>query len=198
MGFNWKLILRKISDNKQKTGILTHFTQVFYYKNSKYNIHFFNKKTAFNMLKYAFALTLIFLSISKSDAQTAQDTIDITKAALSYIESQHVPNPKTMENALHPRLVKRSVFRSKSTGKDYVSEYFTENMVILAESYNKKGDKFPKNPRKEVKLLDVSAKTASVKLIADTWIDYMHIVKVNGEWKIINVLWQFNDAKEHE
>jgi hypothetical protein len=71
-------------------------------------------------------------------------------------------------------------------------------MIILAETYNSKGDKFPKNQRKEVKLLDVSSKTASVKLIADTWIDYMHIVKTNGDWKIINVLWQYNNISEHE
>ncbi|WP_229335652.1 nuclear transport factor 2 family protein [Flavobacterium sp. ALJ2] len=41
---------------------------------------------------------------------------------------------------------------------------------------------------KGVKLLDVSTRTASVKLIADTWIDYMDVVKTNDEWKIINVL----------
>jgi hypothetical protein len=48
-------------------------------------------------------------------------------------------------------------------------------MILLAESYNVKGDKFPANPKKEVIFLDVSTRTASVKLIADTWIDYMHI-----------------------
>ena len=95
-------------------------------------------------------------------------------------------------------MVKRSVFRNKAAQKDYISEFFAENMVILAETYNVKGDKFPKNPRKEIKLLDVSAKTASVKLLADAWIDYMHIVKTNGEWKIINVLWQYNDVTQHE
>jgi hypothetical protein len=131
-------------------------------------------------------------------AQTAQDTLDINRVALAYIEAQHTPNPTLMEGALHPRLVKRSVFRNKATQKDYISEYFTENMVILAETYNKKGDKFPKNPKKEVKLLDISARTASVKLIADAWIDYMHIVKINGEWKIINVLWQYHDLAEHQ
>jgi hypothetical protein len=130
--------------------------------------------------------------------QTAQDTLAIKRAALAYIESQHNPNPVLMEGALHPRLVKRSVFKNKATQKDYVSEYFTENMIILAETYNKKGDKFPANPKKELKLLDISAKTASVKLVADEWIDYMHIVKVNGEWKIINVLWQYHDITEHQ
>ncbi|CAD0007477.1 nuclear transport factor 2 family protein [Flavobacterium salmonis] len=134
----------------------------------------------------------------KIQAQTAQDTLDIKRVALAYIEAQHNPNPKLMESALHPRMVKRSVFRSKAANKDFVSEFSAENMVILAETYNVKGDKFPKNPRKEIKLLDVSAKTASVKLLADTWIDYMHIVKTNGEWKIINVLWQYNDVSQHD
>ncbi|MFD1602245.1 nuclear transport factor 2 family protein [Flavobacterium artemisiae] len=148
------------------------------------------------MKKY---LILLFLCVSsKFQAQTAQDSAAIKRVALAYIEAQHTPNPKLMESALHPRMVKRSVFRNKTAQKDFVSEFFAENMIILAETYNVKGDKFPKNPRKEVKLLDVSAKTASVKLVADAWIDYMHIVKVNGEWKIINVLWQYNDVSQHE
>ena len=149
------------------------------------------------MKKHLLLIAILFSSF-KFHAQTTQDSIDIKRVALAYIESQHTPNPKLMESALHPRLVKRSVFRNKAAQKDFVSEYFAENMVILAETYNVKGDKFPKNPRKDVKLLDVSTKTASVKLIADTWIDYMHIVKEHGEWKIINVLWQYNDVKQHE
>ncbi|MFW0738233.1 nuclear transport factor 2 family protein [Flavobacterium sp. T12S277] len=149
------------------------------------------------MKNYLLVIAFAFFS-SGLQAQNAQDSLDIKRVALAYIEAQHNPNPKLMEGALHPRLVKRSVFRSKAAKKDYVSEYFTENMVLLAETYNAKGDKFPKNPRKEVKLLDVSARTASVKLIADAWIDYMHVVKTNGEWKIINVLWQYNDVTQHE
>ena len=153
-----------------------------------------------NFSKRYFTLLLLvtaFFSLNLQ-AQTAQDSLEIKRVALAYIEAQHTPNPKLMESALHPRMVKRSVFRNKTAQKDFVSEYFAENMVILAETYNAKGDKFPKNPRKEVKLLDVSAKAASVKLLADAWIDYMHIVKTNGEWKIINVLWQYNDVKQHE
>jgi len=130
--------------------------------------------------------------------QTKQDSLAIKQAALDYIESQHKPNPKQMEDALHPRMVKRTFWKDKATGKDYVRETTTESMVLLAETYNKNGDKFPKPPKKEILLLDVSERTASVKLIADEWIDYIHIVKLNGIWKIINVLWQYNDIKQHE
>lgn len=131
-------------------------------------------------------------------AQTTQDSLEIKQAALDYIESQHVPNAKQMERALHPRMVKRTFWKDKATGKEYIRETTTEYMILLAESYNIKGDKFPAAPKKEVKLLDVSEKTASVKLIANEWIDYMHIVKLNGAWKVINVLWQYNDVKQHD
>jgi hypothetical protein len=149
-------------------------------------------------MKKLFAIILLAVTATALQAQTAQDTVNIKRAALAYIESQHKPDAKLMEGALHPRVVKRSVFKNKLSKRDYVSEYSAENLVILAETYNVKGDKFPANPRKEVKFLDVSPLTASVKLIADEWIDYMHIVKVNGEWKIINVLWQYNIVSEHQ
>lgn len=140
---------------------------------------------------------VLFLTSNFSFGQTKQDSLAIKQAALDYIESQHQPNPQQMERALHPRMVKRTFWKDKSTGKDYLRETTTESMVLLAESYNAKGDQFPSSPKKEVKFLDVSERTASVKLIADTWIDYMHIVKLNGAWKIVNVLWQFNDIKQH-
>jgi len=135
-------------------------------------------------------LSIIFSILSLlTYGQTKQDSIEIKQVAVDYIESQHKPNPIQMENALHPRMVKRTFWKDKATGKDYLRETSTESMILLAESYNKKGDKFPASAKKEVILLDVSERTSSVKLIADEWIDYMHIVKLNGRWKIVNVLW---------
>jgi hypothetical protein len=148
-------------------------------------------------IRFTFLFLIVLLTGSMVFGQTKQDSLDIKQAALDYIESQHKPDPKQMERALHPRMVKRTFWKDKATGKDYVRETTTESMILLAESYNKNGDKFPSSPRKQVILLDVAERTASVKLIADEWIDYMHIVKLNGSWKVINVLWQFNDTSQH-
>ena len=151
------------------------------------------------MYKPFHLLLLLFAGLSMSaTAQTKEDSVAITRAALDYIESQHKPNAAQLERALHPRLVKRPCWNDKTTGKYVLDEYFAENMIILAERYNTKGDKFRVNPKKEVKLLDVSDRTASIKLIADDWIDYMHLTKLNGTWKIVNVLWQFNDQTKHQ
>lgn len=148
-------------------------------------------------MKHLLIYILLFSAYHLAPGQTQQDTLAIKQAALDYIESQHTPNPSRMERALHPRMVKRTFWKDKATGKDYLRETNTESMILLAESYNKKGDKFPPSPRKEVKLLDVSERTASVKLFADEWIDYMHLAKLNGTWKIVNVLWQYNDTQKH-
>lgn len=148
-------------------------------------------------IKYLFTLVILFACTCSLLAQTKQDSVAIKQAALDYIESQHQVKPEQMERALHPRMVKRTFWKDKATGKDYLRETTSESMILLAESYNKNGDKFPANPKKEVKFLDVSARTASVKLIADEWIDYIHVVKLNGVWKIANVLWQYNDVNQH-
>ncbi len=142
-------------------------------------------------------ISLFFLLNSYVQGQTRQDSLDIKQVALDYIESQHNVEPEQFERAAHPRMVKRTFWTNKKTGKEYLRETFTDAMILLAETYNLEKDKFPENPKKEVIILDVFDKVASVKLIADDWIDYMHIVKLNGKWQLVNVLWQFNDSKEH-
>lgn len=153
----------------------------------------------YQMMKQSIILTtsLFLLLTFHVQGQDLQDSLDIKQVALDYIESQHNVKPKQFERAAHPRMVKRTFWTNKKTGKEYLRETFTDAMVLLAETYNKDGDKFPDNPKKEVVILDIYDKTASVKLIADDWIDYMHIVKLNGKWQLVNVLWQFNESEKH-
>ncbi|MEM9075978.1 MAG: nuclear transport factor 2 family protein [Bacteroidota bacterium] len=143
------------------------------------------------------SFVFVFLFSTQVQSQTKADSLAITQVALDYIESQHNVNPDQFERAAHPRMVKRTFWTNKKTGKEYLRETFTDAMVLLAETYNVDGDAFPENPKKEVIILDIFDKTASVKLIADDWIDYMHIVKLNGKWQLVNVLWQFNDSNDH-
>ena len=143
-----------------------------------------------------FTITLLFLFALSVKGQTLKDSLDIKQVALDYIESQHNVKPEQFERAAHPRMVKRTFWTNKKTGKEYLRETFTDAMILLAETYNQDGTKFPDKPKKEVIILDIFDKIASVKLIADDWIDYMHIVKLNGKWQLVNVLWQFNDSEK--
>ena len=128
---------------------------------------------------------------------TKEDEIAIRQAAQDYIESQHNVDRSQMERCIHPRMVKRTFWTNAAAQKQYLMETSGEELCLLAESYNKDGSRFPSNPKKEVTILDICGSVATVKLTADDWIDYMHIVKLNGEWKIVNVLWAFNDSERH-
>jgi hypothetical protein len=143
-------------------------------------------------------LSFLLLGTVTVYSQDREDSMAIRQAALDYIESQHKPNPQQFAKSSHPRLVKRTFWKDKATGKDFLYETTQEQMVLTAESYNKKGDKFPAQPKKEVKILDIYQRTASVKLTADDWIDYLHLVKLNGKWEIVNVVWQLNDSRKHQ
>ncbi|MEN1783884.1 MAG: nuclear transport factor 2 family protein [Bacteroidota bacterium] len=150
------------------------------------------------MTKITIGLVLPYaLCCSYLYGQTSKDSLAIKQVALDYIEAQHQVKPKQFERSAHPRMVKRTFWTHKRSGKEYLRETFTDAMILLAETYNTKGDQFPKNPKKEVIILDIFDRTASVKLIADEWIDYMHIVKLNDKWQLVNVLWQFNNAADH-
>lgn len=143
------------------------------------------------------SLAIMLLVVASIQGQTKQDSLDIKQVALDYIESQHNVNPDQFARSAHPRMVKRTFWTDKKTGKEYLRETYTDVMVLLAESYNADGEGFPENPKKKITILDIYKKTASVKLEADEWIDYMHIVKLNGKWQLVNVLWQFNDSADH-
>lgn len=129
---------------------------------------------------------------------TKADRQAIETAARNYIISQHISSKELMAKALHPKLAKRTYW---STGKEreFIMETSRETMLKVAENYNKSGDKFPKSPRIEIEILDIDQRVASVKLSADDWIDYMHLVKTaQGQWQILNVLWQYHDISKQK
>lgn len=147
--------------------------------------------------KIATAALLALVSMQSGFAGDAspEDIAKIKRAALDYVESQQLVEPEMMKRSLHRKFAKRTFWNSG--GEDFISENNYDGMVRLAEVYNKEGDGFPANPRKEVVILDVDGRTASVKLYADDFIDHLHIVKLAGNWKVINALWQYNDMSKH-
>ena len=142
-------------------------------------------------------LTLSVLFSSAVIADSSNDSKNVKRAVLDYIESQHKVEPGLMKRGLDKKLAKRTYWKSKD-GSEIIMETDFETMVSLAANYNKNGNKFPLSPKVEIDILDIDKRVASVKLTADDWIDYMHLYKnENNEWKIINVLWQYNDTKKH-
>ncbi|MEV4782446.1 nuclear transport factor 2 family protein [Burkholderia sp. LMU1-1-1.1] len=142
-----------------------------------------------------FLMCLLFV-VSPLAAQAAEiaDSQLIEGAVRDYIESQHQPDPARMERALDPQLAKRTYWQA-ADGTEFIMKTDMDTMLKVARNYNKDGTKFPERPRVDIRILDIDQRVATVKLSADEWIDYLHLYKnQRGEWKIVNVLWQYYDT----
>ena len=125
---------------------------------------------------------------SRGSAQSAADSAAIRQTALDYIEGWYEGNAERMERAVHPDLAKR-IINTDQRGRNVLGH---QSAMTLVQNTRRGGGKetAADQQRKDVRILDVFGNTASVRVDASGWIDYMHIAKWNGRWVIVNVLWE--------
>jgi hypothetical protein len=129
-------------------------------------------------------------------SQNNDEREQVKQAVLDYVEGIYEVNSSRVERSVHPDLAKRGFFIKKGETA-YTSAVMTyQELVELSKTYNKNG-RVPKTAPKEVVIYDVADQTATAKLTAVWGIDYMHLAKYDGKWKIINVLWQTPPKMNH-
>ena len=135
-----------------------------------------------------FLLLLSVVSVSAQSVVSDADKEAIKATALDYIEGWYEGNAERMERALHPDLAKRIV-RTDAQGRSSLGQM---SAMSLVQGVKRGGGKdTPKEKQqKDVTILDVFGNTASVKVVASDWVDYLHIARSNGRWVIVNVLWE--------
>ena len=85
--------------------------------------------------------------------------------------------------ALHAQLAKRSPAFVREDGT-FREIPFDRMIQLAAETVN-----IERTVPYSVKVLDMTPRMASVRTDADWGVDFMHLVKVDGVWKVVNVLW---------
>jgi hypothetical protein len=136
----------------------------------------------------AVALAVLLCALPTLAQEKADPRGAIRAACLDYIEGWYEGDAARMERALHPDLAKRIV-RSGPNGKSNLQQMGAMGLVQgVRAGYGKQTPK--EKQQKDVTVLDVFENAASAKIIASDWIDYLHLARWNGEWKIVNVLWE--------
>lgn len=136
------------------------------------------------------ALVLVAaLPLCAGAADPVEDQAAVRAAVLDYVEGVYEVDPARIERSVHPELAKRG-FARRAAADPYREIPMTfEQLVKLAASYNQDGH-ISADAAKEIIVYEILDQTASIKLIAEWGIDYMHLAKYEGRWKIVNVLWQ--------
>jgi putative lumazine-binding protein len=137
----------------------------------------------------AFVLALAVATATPASAQSAADSSGIKQAALDYIEGWYEGNAERMERALHPELAKRIVNTDPRNRRNSLGQQGAMTLVINTRRGGGKETPVAEQ-RKDVRILDIFGNTASVRIDASTWVDYLHVAKWNGRWVIVNVLWE--------
>ena len=137
-------------------------------------------------------IALCLFLTSSAWAQNDTDKKAIERAVLNYVEAFYEADTTKAYESVASDLAKRGYYVRNNQVVEAKMTF--EQLVSLAQRWKNSQNITPASPKK-VTVLDVLDKTASAKVEAQWGIDYLHLGKVNGKWKIINVLWQDYPAK---
>lgn len=122
-------------------------------------------------------------------AQSSDTREAITRVALDYGEGWYEGDADRMARALHPELAKRMISTDPSTGRSRLSQMGAMTLV----QYTRGGggrNAAVESRDSEVTILDVFENAAVVRVDGPQWVDFLQMAKWNGEWVIVNVLWE--------
>jgi hypothetical protein len=143
-------------------------------------------------------VSLVLLTIAftaQAQAQSDADTAAIRQVALDYIEGWYAGDAARMERAVHPELAKRIVQTDARSGQSTLGQQSAATLV--QNTRNGGGKQTPEARRlKTVTVLDVYENAATVRIDASDWVDYLHLARWNGEWRIVNVLWEHRPRED--
>lgn len=138
-------------------------------------------------------LSVVFLvtafTCQRVGAQSAEDTLAVRNTVLDYLEGWYTGDAERMSKALYTGLVKRRITTLPQTGGSYVEQVGYSDMVEFTKAGFGKG-KDPDYSGDKIIISGIFGNMATVKAVSPDFIDFIHLGKVSGEWRIVNVIWE--------
>jgi peroxiredoxin len=149
-------------------------------------------KTSFAFLKISIiSLILACFSVLDSSGQATQsgsgDEAAIRQAALDYIDGFYSGDVARMERAIHPDLNKAAPRDLPQTGRTTMN--YTTWSGLMEFTRAKAGALDDTARHITVTILNVDNDVANVKAVSAIYTDYLQVVKLDGEWRIVNVIY---------
>ncbi len=146
------------------------------------------------MKKYFITFLIIFISSTYSTGLTQTDSTLIVNTVLDYGEGYYSGSPERMESAIHPDLNKVSPEKIGMTGGIVLRNSTYSGLIELCR--NKIGMLDESKRNISVAVLKIDGDMAFARLNSAKFNDYVQLGRIDGKWKIINVLWTYgSDVK---
>ena len=126
------------------------------------------------------------MALAPEKLVASQEDIDgVTRAALDYIEGYTQGDVDRHARAYHPECVKRRFALDDESGVDELVVLSPQVMVDYAAT----GQTVIRDCEAEIVIDAISQNIASVRVYSCRWVDFLHIVKARGDWKLFHVTW---------
>jgi hypothetical protein len=133
-------------------------------------------------------LVLSVAALTWGSATTSNEKTAVAVVAQNYMDAYYTADSARMQKTLHPDFHKRTL--KTVNGHTEISEDKVQSMVDGVRLGS--GKEIPAAERvQKIEVLDVYRDAASVKVVTGRWIDYMHLTKLNGEWRVLDVVLQY-------
>lgn len=146
------------------------------------------------IVKFLLLLLLSFFSFMGFANVSEERAIE--QVVTDYMESRDRGNQAQMKRAIHPEIIKGQ--NENKDGLHLAKEMEHSELASLTKPPVKKWLKTSDEPLKvNVEILDINGNTASIKTgtYSFDFQDYIHLAKIDDQWKIVNVLWDNRRAK---
>jgi hypothetical protein len=149
----------------------------------------FNKREeSMHRILALFILLVLSVAAMAWGNTVSNETRSITAVAQNYMDAYYTADAGRMQQALHPDFHKRTL--QTVNGQTVVHEDSIQSMVEGVRLGS--GKDIPASEQvQKIEVLDVYRDAASVKVVTGRWIDYMHLTKLNGEWRVLDVVLQY-------
>ena len=136
----------------------------------------------------AFAAAALMLPATAL-ATATETAAQIEAVAYDYVDGQLEGDADRVARALHPDLAKRAVAAPGSVpGEAFpLRRMRAEELIELTRQGAIKTERA--KWQRSVKLLDVTADAAAVRVETPWFVDYFHLARFGERWLIVNALW---------
>ena len=114
-----------------------------------------------------------------------EDVEGVTSAVMDYLEGYVQGDGERHAGAYHPECVKRRLYFDAEDG---ITALMTLTPQMMSD-YAATGKSIEEDCDFEIVIDDISEDIASVRCYSCNWVDFIHLAKARGEWRLLHVTW---------
>lgn len=128
--------------------------------------------------------------------QQDEDRAAVIRAGQDYIDALYQAKPELIERSVRSDLRKLGFYRPAGADDYSLSPMTYEQLHALAGRWNQDGSRADEDTIQEIEVLDLMDTTAAIKVTAVWGVDHMQLGKFDGQWQIVNILWQSHPSQQ--